>query len=113
MYKQARGISRFQKPDKIFLENPNLAFTLNSESANTGIVRETFSANQLSFKHTLTYPESHDFLVDEKLIFEVGGKGKNTAMDSPEPDKPLWFALDGIEYGYGNRIPLWMFGFVY
>lgn len=113
MYKQARGISRFQKPDKIFLENPNLAFTLNSESANTGTVRETFFANQLSFKHTLTYPESHDFLVDEKWIFEVGGKGKNTAMDSPEPDKPLWFALDGIEYGNGNRIPLWMFGFVY
>lgn len=113
MYKQARGISRFQKPDKIFLENPNLAFTLNSESANTGTVRETFFANQLSFKHTLTYPESHDFLVDEKWIFEVGGKGKNTAMDSPEPDKPLWFALDGIEYGNGNRIPLWMFGFMY
>jgi uncharacterized protein len=113
MYKQARGISRFQKPDKIFLENPNLAFTLNSESVNTGTVRETFFANQLSFKHTLTYPESHDFLVDEKWIFEVGGKGKNTSVDSPAPEKSLWFALDGIEYGNGNRIPLWMFGFVY
>lgn len=113
MYKRARGISRFQKPDKIFLENPNLAFTFNSEAANTGTVRETFFANQLSFKHTLTYPDAHDFLVDEKWIFEIGGKGKNTTLDSPEPNKSLWFALDGIEYGNSNRIPLWMFGFLY
>jgi predicted AAA+ superfamily ATPase len=113
MYKQARGISRFQKPDKIFLENPNLAFTLNSKAANTGTVRETFFANQLSLRHTLTYPESHDFVVDEKWIFEIGGKGKNSTIDSPESDKSLWFALDGIEYGNRNRIPLWMFGLLY
>ncbi|HAC15985.1 MAG TPA: hypothetical protein DCE78_08590 [Bacteroidetes bacterium] len=113
MYKQAKGISRLQKPDKIFLENPNLAFTFNRETANIGTVRETFFANQLSRKHTLTYPETVDFLVDETWFCEIGGRGKSTSTEVPKSGKTVWFALDGIEYGSANRIPLWMFGFLY
>lgn len=113
MYKEAKGITRLQKPDKIFLENPNLAFTFNRDAANTGTVRETFFANQLSRNHRLTYPEAGDFLVDETWFFEIGGRGKSTTIDPPESGKTVWFALDGIEYGNGNRIPLWMFGFLY
>lgn len=113
MYKQAKGISRLQKPDKIFLENPNLAFTFNREAANIGTVRETFFANQLSRKHTLTYPETVDFMVDETWYFEIGGRGMSTSINLPVTNNTVWFALDGIEYGNGNRIPLWMFGFLY
>ena len=42
VFKDASGISMLQKPDKLFLENSNLMFTLGSTSVNTGNIRETF-----------------------------------------------------------------------
>jgi predicted AAA+ superfamily ATPase len=111
LFKEAGGTSKLQKPAKTYLENTNLAFLLAKENANEGNLRETFFANQLSYRHQVLYAPKGDFLVDETYTFEVGGKSKT--------DKQLagvenaYVVADGIEYGFGNKIPLWLFGFLY
>jgi hypothetical protein len=76
-----------------------------------GTLRETFLANQLSFGHELHYPESGDFLVDRKYTIEAGGKKKSG--EQIKGLKDAYIAADGIEYGHGRKIPLWLFGFLY
>lgn len=111
LFKEANGISKLQKPMKIYLENTNIIFTLSSENANKGNIRETFFANQLSHRHRLTFTEKGDFFVDEKYVFEIGGKNKNSKQIDSLSD--AFVAADEIEYGFQNKIPLWMFGFLY
>ncbi|WP_028297425.1 ATP-binding protein [Olivibacter sitiensis] len=109
LFKEAKGISRLQKPNKIYVDNTNLAYVLNAPDM--GNLRETFFANQLSYQHLLTYPEKGDFLIDEKYTFEIGGKGKDTRQIQKIPQS--YVAADDIEYGFQHRIPLWLFGFLY
>jgi len=52
-----------------------------------------------------------DFLVDDEYLFEVGGKNKNYKQIHEE--KYSFLACDDIEIGIGNKIPLWLFGFLY
>ena len=68
--------------------------------------------NQLrSAGHDVTYPVQGDFLVDGRYLFEVGGAGKKFSQIKDLPDS--FVAADGIETGIGNKIPLWLFGFLY
>lgn len=110
VFKDASGISRLQKPDKLFLDNTNLAYTL-SDNVNEGNSRELFFVNQLSYRHTVEYAEQGDFLIDGKYLFETGGKNKGSKQIKDIAN--AWIAADGIEYGSGNKIPLWLFGFLY
>lgn len=113
LYKETQGISRLQKPDKVFLENTNIAYTVNASPPDMGNMRETFFANQLGYQHTITFPEKGDFLIDGNLLFETGGKNKTGKQTHYWPADKAFTAADGIEYGHGNRIPLWLFGFLY
>jgi predicted AAA+ superfamily ATPase len=106
-----RYISRLQKPDKIFLDNPNLLYALNPEIVNRGNVRETFALNQLSTNHKVFMHEKADFLVDEKFVIEIGGKNKDNRQVR-DFDNSFVFP-DDIETGHHNRIPLWLLGFLY
>jgi predicted AAA+ superfamily ATPase len=98
------------KPEKVFLDNSNLLYTLTT-SANIGTVRETFFFNQLSVNQKLTASEKGDFFVDGKYIFEVGGKNKT--YEQIRKMENSFIAADDLEIGYGNKIPLWMFGLMY
>jgi len=111
LFKKASGISKLQKPNKIFLENTNLMFTLSPKHTNIGNLRETFFTNQLSYQHKIRYAKQGDFFVDDTYIFEIGGKDK-TAKQIQELEN-AFIAADNIEYGYNNKIPLWLFGFLY
>lgn len=97
-------------PEKIFLGNTNLMYALGS-SINEGTLRETFFLNQLSLNHDVNAPAQGDFLVDRKCLFEVGGRNKTFAQIKDMQDSYL--AVDGVEVGSRNRIPLWMFGLLY
>lgn len=111
LFKESHGISLLQKPTKTYLENTNLIYLLAPENSNMGNVRETFFANQLSKGHELNYTQKGDFLVDEKYIFEIGGKSKTA--NQIEGIENAYLALDNISYGSGESIPLWLFGFLY
>jgi len=111
LYRDSSGMSKLQKPDKIFLENTNLAYVLAAHRADIGNLRESFFLNQLSYRHKVEYPEKGDFWVDKKYTFEIGGKNKNNRQIYSIPE--AYIAADDIEYGVDNKIPLWMFGFLY
>lgn len=105
-----KGVSALQKPDKIYLENPNLAFALKAVPE-TGNIRETFLLNQLiNMKYTVSLPDSGDFRVHDTIV-EVGGKSK-TAAQVKHKGKYI-IAADEIETGIGSKIPLWLFGMMY
>lgn len=55
--------------------------------------------------------EKGDFQVNGKYVFEVGGKNKGFDQIKDLPNSYL--ALDEIETGFGKKIPLWLFGFLY
>ena len=109
--KNATGINLLQKPDKIFLENSNLSFALSDFIPDKGNLRETFFLNQIALDHSVTFPDKGDFMVDKKYLFEIGGKRK-TKKQIKGIDA-AYIAADNIELGFENKIPLWLFGFLY
>jgi hypothetical protein len=121
LHSRHKGISALQKPEKIYLENTNLAFALAPGKTDAGSLRETFFLNQLrapipgrALPLIVNYTDQGDFLVDsyeDQYAFEIGGKSKGFAQLE---DKPHAFvAADGIETGFDRKIPLWLFGFLY
>jgi predicted AAA+ superfamily ATPase len=106
-----KNLSPLSKPAKIYLDNPNLAFALRNENPNTGNLRETFFYNQLRTVCHVTDAKQGDFTVDGQFIFEVGGRNKKFTQIANIPDSYL--AVDETEIGFGNHIPLWMFGLLY
>ena len=106
----AKNIKYFSKPDKIYLNNPNLMYAL-SPNANKGTLRETFFLNQLLSAGEVNYPKQGDFICKQKYLFEVGGHKKTFEQIKDIPDSFL--AVDDIETGRRNRIPLYLFGFLY
>jgi uncharacterized protein len=107
---KGKSLGRLAKPEKIYLHNTNLYFTLD-ESPDPGAMRETFFLNQVSVVNKVSYPDKGDFLVDEQYLFEVGGKSKDSRQIKDL--EQAFIAADGIEYGIGNKIPLWLFGLLY
>ena len=98
------------KPDKIFLGNPNLMHVL-CPLVNKGNERETLFCCQLQVNNDVKHPLKGDFLVNDKYLFEVGGRKKSFEQIADVPNSFL--AVDDTEVGHGNRIPLWLFGFTY
>jgi uncharacterized protein len=111
VFRDGRGISRLQKPDKIYLENTNMMHALTPRRMELGTIRETFFANQLSYGHALTYTGQGDFRVDDRYTFEIGGRQKTKRQLNDLEE--AYIAADNMEYGVGHKIPLWLFGFLY
>jgi predicted AAA+ superfamily ATPase len=111
LVKEATGSVRLQKPAKIYLENTNLMYVLSPLSANRGNVRETFFANQVGYKHNIRYHEKTDFLVNNIYAFEIRGKDKSKKQIIGLEN--AYIVSDDLEYGYQNKIPIWLFGFLY
>ena len=61
--------------------------------------------------HDVASAEKGDFLVDQRFRFEVGGRKKRFSQIKDIPDS--FVADDDIDIGFGNKIPLWLFGFLY
>jgi hypothetical protein len=109
--KTDKGLRAMEKPGKIYLNNPNLYHALAGRAEpDRGAIRETFFLNMLHKEHRLRLADKGDFVVDETMTFEVGGKSKDGAQLKGVENG--WLALDNMEIGQGNRIPLWLFGFL-
>lgn len=105
-----KNYKKLVNPEKIYLGNTNLMYAL-SPKIEIGTLRETFFIDQCASVGTVQMPPKGDFLVNGKYLFEVGGEGKTFDQIADIPNSYL--AVDGIETGYGARIPLWMFGLLY
>lgn len=111
LYKDASGIGVLTKPEKLFLNNTNLMYVLAKDNINIGNVRETFFLNQFKDLHEINLSEKTDFIINNKYSFEIGGKGKTKKQIATLEN--AFVAKDNIEIGFGNSIPVWLFGFMY
>ncbi len=107
---KTKGDNIFLKPDKIYLNNSNLNHAYCNESK-IGTLRETFFANQLQTGYEVTIPTKGDFLIEDNYLFEIGGKNKS--FKQIRDIENSFVVSDDIESGFGNKIPLWVFGFLY
>ena len=107
---KGRKLDDLSKPEKIYVDNANLMHAL-VPRADVGVARETFFNNQLRHGHVVTYTGVGDFVVDGKWTFEVGGRKKSFAQIADLPDS--YVVNDDVSIGRGNKIPLWLFGFLY
>ena len=105
-----KGISALGKVDKIYLNNPNIAYAISDNVPDIGNVRETIFLAMLKATHNIIASKESDFKVG-KHTFEVGGKNKKHRQIQNIPDS--YIVKDDIEYGYQNEIPLWAFGLLY
>jgi len=104
-----KTIGDLTKPDKVLLNNTNLSY-LYDDNANIGSARETFFVNQLSVVADVILAPQGDFMIDN-YTFEVGGKGKSFDQIKNIPNS--FVVADDIEIGHKNKIPIWLFGFLY
>jgi len=111
LYSDVVNLKRMQKPDKIYMENSNLLHALSLTAVETGTERETFFVNQLAYNHQVEYSKQGDFVIDRKYTIEVGGQSKDGKQIANVPN--AFIASDDIEYALGNKIPLWLLGFLY
>ena len=109
------GATLTRKPVKLYLENTNLLKTIGGEihpEDPVGAIRESFFANQTrNAGLMLQAVRKGDFIVEGEYLFEIGGKSKSHHQISGE--KQGYIVKDDIEVGFGNVIPLWLFGFLY
>ena len=109
--RETKGMSYLQKPEKIYLQNTNLAWLLSDNKPDTGNLRETFFYSQLEVRHRVTSSRFGDFSIDEAITFEIGGPSKTSEQIRGIPN--AYIAADGIKGGAGKKLPLWLFGFLY
>jgi len=114
-----KGYKIMAKPEKLFMQNTNISYALTSE-INIGSARESFFVNQIKnrnnsrakfYNDTIFTAKIGDFLVEDKYTFEIGGKNKDYKQIKNIQNS--YIAADDIEVGFGNKIPLWLFGFLY
>jgi predicted AAA+ superfamily ATPase len=109
MRPSTRGDNIFTKPEKIYLNNTNLHYTYCND-AEIGTIRELFFMS-MNFKNIVTIPTKGDFLINNKYLFEVGGKNKG--FKQIKDIENSFVVADDIEIGSGSKVPLWLFGFLY
>jgi len=117
LMKSSLSMKNIDKPEKIYLANTNLMYTTVPKIGN---VRETFFMNQCANYYTIKNSLDNkgifsasrgDFYLEDRYLFEIGGKNKRFDQIKDVPDS--YIAADDIETGFGNKIPLWLFGFLY
>jgi len=114
-----RGYGVISKPDKLFAYNTNIIRAI-SQNSNIGTMRETFFVNQIKSSEynkpslldsAILLSKAGDFKVVDRYIVEIGGKNKSFSQIADLPNS--YVAADDIEVGFGNKVPLWLFGFLY
>ena len=111
LYADNKTVTKMQKPDKIFIHNPNMLYAL-ANQCQIGTVRECFVVNQLSARHTVEYGKSvGDFKIDGSITLEVGGEKKTFDQIADIPNS--YILADNLEYPVGKKLPLWIVGLNY
>ncbi|MGQ1910393.1 AAA family ATPase [Marinifilum sp. RC60d5] len=100
-----------KKPNKVYLHNTNLLYAISPDNIDEETLRETFFYNQVEQGRLITSTDMGHFMVDDKYSFYISDSSNN--LDSKLRTENCFEAADMIERGEGNKIPLWLFGFLY
>ena len=100
-----------KKPSKIMMHNPNLMYAIYPIVPNEQVVMETFFVNALWKDHLVNQSnKEHHYIVDEKKKFRIcDARGTNKVRYNND----TIYARYNTEVGKDNKIPLWLFGFLY
>lgn len=111
LYSDNKSVTKMQKPDKIYVHNPNMLCALGT-GLNIGTLRECFVVNQLAVGHSVEYGKMQgDFLIDGTITFEVGGKDKTFDQIADIPNS--YILADNLEFPVGKKLPIWIVGLLY
>ena len=114
-----KGYNIMSKPEKLFMQNTNISYAL-TKKVDIGSAREAFFVNQIKnyfasqnrfIDEAIFVAKKGDFWVDATYTFEIGGKNKS--FKQIKDMKNSYVGADDIEVGFKNKIPLWLFGFLY
>lgn len=105
LWSRGRSPKGLAKPEKIYLDNPNLAHAL--ADADIGNLRETAFVAAVQPHHEIGSGKGVDFAVGA-FSFEVGGPNKTRRQGGDIPD--AYRVLDDTELAYGDVLPLYLFG---
>ena len=98
-----------KKPAKVYMHNTNLMYPMHPAGTDRQAICETFFYNSLHKDNRLNKGEKNiHFLVNGKLPFRIED---GVSRRKVNPD--YLYAVDGMECGRENRIPLWLFGLLY
>ena len=112
VYSDKKKIGKLSKPDKVYLENPNIMYALAPTKVEVGTLRETFAVGCLSESHNVEYGKTQgDFKVDAKYTFEIGGRSKDFSQIAGVEDSYVF--ADDWDMPDGAKLPLWMLGVLY
>ena len=112
LYSDRKKTGKLSKPDKVYLENPNLLYAIAPDKVEIGTARESFAINSLSESHLVEYGKAQgDFKIDSKYTFEIGGRSKDFSQIAGLPDSYIF--ADDWDMPDGAKLPLWMLGFLY
>ena len=112
LYSDKKKIGKLAKPDKVYMENPNLLHALSPGKVDIGTARESFAVGSLLESHDVEYGKAQgDFKVDAKFTFEIGGRSKDFSQIAGIPDSYIF--ADDLDMPDGAKLPLWMLGFLY
>lgn len=114
VFPSGKGNTLVRKPGKIYLNNSNLLHAVHGSlklQLDKGGVRETFFINQVGAKNKVCLHDKGDFFVDDQWIMEIGGKNKNDYQIRSSEE--AFLVLDELAVGFGKKIPLYLFGFLY
>ena len=109
---KANGLKQLEKIEKVYLQNPNLAYALSSNPPDKGSLRESIFFAWMRVGHTITSSPVSDFEA-ENCTFEVGGRNKNRRQLNSIAQEKGYVVRDDTEHASLRNIPLWMFGFLY
>lgn len=102
-----------KKPDMVYMHNTNLMFALRPRQIEEQSLRETFFYNQLHHNDSKLkkWNKPGGFIVkseENKYTFKIEG---SKAKSKKKTD--TFYAIEMMEEGEDNIIPLWLFGFMY
>jgi len=105
----AEGESFPKKPNKVYFGNTNLIYALDRNFSDQQAICETFFYSMMHKDNRLNSTSGKGiFLVNGQYSFDV----KNDIKKVKNNGK-IYYAVDMIEKGNANVIPLWLFGFLY
>jgi len=109
------GNQYLRKPQKIFLHNTTLLYTLQQfvgEPLSQGTLRELYFIQTLRDSNQAVYYSKQADYRTKEVVFEIGGKNK-TAKQIAHLTIPSFLVKDDILAASQNVIPLLFFGFTY
>jgi uncharacterized protein len=97
---------QLRKPARLYMHNTNILLTVTPDRAEPSLLRHTFFYNQVGMRNGVKSSPDADFLINDRYAFMVGGRKLENLTGQ-------YCAVDMIDTGEGNKIPLWLFGFLY